>query len=266
MSDPTHRFTHQAMATEWEFQLVHADPHHAESSSRRLIECIDRLEDELSRFRTGSYIRQIALLEPGERLEVSRSTFDCLELAMAVHAETGGAFDITVAELYRGVRQDWRSRMEHLHLDPEELTVWTTWPGLTLDLGAIGKGHALDELVPILQEQEIEEALLNAGESTILALGRNWPINLGPETIAIRDCAISGSGFEVKGLHIFDPRIGAPLQTDRLRAWVISDCAALSDALSTASLMMEEEELAALAAKYPDISVIIPEVAKPGGA
>jgi thiamine biosynthesis lipoprotein len=49
----------------------------------------------------------------------------------------------------------------------------------------------------------------------------------------------------VKGQHIFDPRTGRPAQRQN-RAWALTDTAAESDALSTACMVLNEAEIAAM--------------------
>ena len=54
---------------------------------------------------------------------------------------------------------------------------------------------------------------------------------------------MSGSGIAVKGDHILDPRNGEPVRA-RARAWALASTAAESDALSTACMVLSEDEMA----------------------
>ena len=54
---------------------------------------------------------------------------------------------------------------------------------LQLDLGAIGKGYAVDRAAEVLHSMGIRDALINAGGSTILAMGappgqKGWLVHL----------------------------------------------------------------------------------------
>jgi thiamine biosynthesis lipoprotein len=135
---------------------------------------------------------------------------------------------------------------------------------LAIDLGGLGKGFALDEISQLYQEHSISNAFLDSGGSTFLAIGNEspeaegWPATIGPYgVIALKNEALSASGFEVQGQHIVDPRTGAPVETDRQRTWVQTESAALADALSTATLVMSDDEIGEFCEAHPDVSVMM---------
>jgi len=70
-------------------------------------------------------------------------------------------------------------------LDPERRVVKFRAPGLELNLGAVGKGYALDRAAELLQTKwRVRSALLHAGGSSARAIGappgdsRGWPVKL----------------------------------------------------------------------------------------
>jgi thiamine biosynthesis lipoprotein len=148
----------------------------------------------------------------------------------------------------------WR----HVELDSKLRTVRFTVPGVELDPGGIGKGFAVDNVVALLRENGVTSALIDAGSSSIYALGappheRGWKVQVPqPEdrsksisTIFLRNNSLSTSGnyekfFQLNGkfyCHIMDPRSGAPVQ-GTLQTTVIAPLATDSDALSTAMFVM----------------------------
>jgi thiamine biosynthesis lipoprotein len=142
-------------------------------------------------------------------------------------------------------------------LDEAELKVTVQAGRMVFDLGAVGKGYALDQAAALLQDWGIENAFLNAGDSTLLALGNPpgedaWQVTLadGARALTLKDRALSGSGFQVKGAHIMDPRTLRPVPVKESRSYALAPSAALSDALSTAFMILSEAEVAALCERY----------------
>ncbi|MCX8161202.1 MAG: FAD:protein FMN transferase, partial [Candidatus Saccharicenans sp.] len=135
---------------------------------------------------------------------------------------------------------------------------------LDLDLGAVGKGYALEKAAGVFEAWEIADFLLSAGGSTVYGCGSEaWPVAVGggfdfyrPGKIYLKKRALSGSGHEVKGEHIFDPR--RELQKSRhLAAWVSHPSPAVSDALSTAFMVMSLEEIRGYAKSHPDVWTLV---------
>lgn len=275
MSGPAqmHGFSTEAMATTFEVILVHEEAAYAAQAAEAVFMEIARLEEELSRFRHTSDIWRLSQLEPGQSLSVCLAAWDCLTLSKAVWEETQGAFDITIGPLMLL----WRDAEGNLHepdparlelarksvgsqlfeLDEAELKVTVQAGRMVFDLGAVGKGYALDQAAALLQDWGIENAFLNAGDSTLLALGNPpgedaWQVTLadGAHALTLKDRALSGSGFQVKGAHIMDPRTLRPVPVKESRSYALAPSAALSDALSTAFMILSEAEVAALCDRY----------------
>jgi FAD:protein FMN transferase len=141
--------------------------------------------------------------------------------------------------------------MRHVVLDATRRTVRFDRAGVELNLGAIGKGWALDRVAQTLRDHGVARALLSAGHSSIRAIGSpaaGWPISLSSPRLdrpfarlTLHDGALGTSGageqyFEVDGKrygHVIDPRTGWPAQS-ALSVSVVCTEAAVADALSTA--------------------------------
>jgi thiamine biosynthesis lipoprotein len=269
------RFSHDAMATSFEVIIAQEDidADYAAQAAEAVFKEIDRLEDELSRFRSGSDIWRLNQLTSGQSMAVSLATWDCLNLAKTVWQETSGAFDITIGPLM----QLWRSPdgslripdadqlalarrsigTQRFELNEAELLVTVHADHMVFDLGAVGKGYALDQTAEILQSWSITRAFLNAGDSTLLALspppGREaWEITLadGTHGLSLCDRALSGSGFQVQGAHLMDPRTLQPIPVRTQRSYALAPSAALSDALSTAFMILSPEETETICHRY----------------
>ena len=147
-------------------------------------------------------------------------------------------------------------------LDAEKLQVQTLVSGLSVDLGGIGKGFALDRLSALLKDWELDAALLAAGTSTLLAQGvppgrSGWALTIGsdrrPVPWKLAHGAISASGTAARGNHLVDPRTGRA-ESQHHRVWVAAPFAAVADALSTAFSLMTAAEIQAYCQPRPRIS------------
>ena len=269
------------MATE--FELLIAQPEVDAAYARQVADAVfaevDRLEDDLSRYKPGSDIWRINHLRAGEQCRIGMAARDCLQLAFAVHAETGGALDITIGRLMDIFRhndgtprtpsaqelEEARQRIgPHIVSLDDSGMLSATVDLPALDLGALGKGYALDQAVTVLHDHGIHHALLNAGSSTVLGLGHppdaeGWTVHAGnaaPVPVLLHNSSLSASGFAVKGAHIMDARRLQPVPVRQTRLWVSAPTAALSDALSTAFTVMDPAEIAACCQRNPGIQVI----------
>jgi thiamine biosynthesis lipoprotein len=238
-------FTHHAMATEFQVRIAGEEKTYAAQTAQAAFVLTDKLESSLSRFKPNSDICQIAQLAPGEKLRVSEPVFACLEIAKKMELATRGAFSISAAALQSKPEQPRWTLLK------EQFSIRCDGGKLEFDLGAIGKGFALDRMAEVLREWSCESFLLVAGGSSILAGDAasgtaGWLCGLAddhsPRRYRLKNCSLSGSGLAVKGPHILDPRTGKPALRQN-RAWALSETAAESDALSTACMVLDEADL-----------------------
>jgi thiamine biosynthesis lipoprotein len=199
---------------------------------------------------------------------VSADLYRVLSAAQELSERSGGALDVTVGPVTRLWR---RARLQKKPPEPERLqaamqgvgyrglvlgpqrTVELKRPGMRLDLGAIAKGYAVDEVLRTLREFGITRALANAGGS--ISVGdpppgeSAWRIDVAPlerndkptRSVWLANSAVATSGdthqfLEFNGKrysHIIDPRTGWGL-TERSSVSVIAPTGMLADGLSTA--------------------------------
>jgi thiamine biosynthesis lipoprotein len=243
--DDIHQFNHRAMATHFEVRIADEEGTYAAQAGQAAFDLLDKLESHLSRFRANSDIAQIAQLTPGEKKRLAEPAFACLDIVKKMELATFGAFSATAAALQS------ESSPPQWSLFPEELSIQCESGRLHFDLGAIGKGFALDCMAELLRSWDCLSFLLVAGGSSILAGdtpndAAGWSCGLGndeaPQRFFLTNTSLSGSGLLVKGNHILDPRTGRPALRQN-RAWALADTAAESDALSTACMVLSEQEL-----------------------
>jgi thiamine biosynthesis lipoprotein len=284
------RLDRPAMATRFEWVLWGQAPERLRAAGEEALDEVDALESALSRYRGLSDIARVNAGAAVGPVRVSPGTFRLLERARSLSEVTDGAFDITVGGLLRAwgfvggtgsrpspeaVRQARdTSGWPRVRLDASEFSVTFDCPGVELDLGALGKGHALDRALELLIEAGVAHALLHGGTSSILTRGlapdgRAWRVGLpGPRDFApeatgllkppsapavthsvelhdesLSVSAVWGKSFTEGGEelgHVLDPRTGEPVRRARCAA-VVGPEAAVSDALSTALLVLGPE-------------------------
>ena len=257
------------MATTWEIRLPSEDRAYARQAATEAFREVDRLERLLSRFQEGGEIWCVNHMRTGERLQISEETHACLLQALRVHELSLGAFHPGLGGVMDRVRaeKDWAAELGVLEegclvVDDQAPVVACTAEGFRLDLGAIGKGFALDRLRTLLEEWGFSQMLLNAGGSSLLGLGMPWELRLRGDAIrpliVLQDMAVGSSGTSVQGQHIVDTRRGTR-EAWHHRSWVFHREAAYADALSTAALVMESSEIEVMLRKVEEPAVVVLE-------
>lgn len=281
-----HHFTHVAMATLFDFILVHESKVYAQEAAWECIKEIDRLENELSRFKPNSDISRINNLKLGERVILGADAFNCISRSIELHKETQGAFNIACGALLKcWLNPDYtlrnpsdeeielaitKSQIENIALHSEDFSIEILEEGTVIDLGAYGKGYAIDAVAEILLEWNIECALLSAGRSSIKAIGTpegspGWNISISNptgqnkviKTFSLNDISVGASGLN-KGSHIISTLTGKSVE-HKGGSWAFFKNTAGADAFSTAFMILENELINGLVEKHEQLSAVIYE-------
>lgn len=235
----------------------------------RAFEWFSRVEAACSRFVDDSEARALER-RIGEPTEVSPLLFEALRFALAVAEASGGAFDPTVGDAMarRGFDVEYRSgrhasawpaavgspSFRDVSIDAAARSVTLLRP-LTLDLGAVAKGLAVDmaarELAPL------RHFAIDAGGDLFCAGsnpdGQPWRVGIRHpraaddviQVLRVSDLAVCTSGdYERRssvatnnGHHILDPRSARSVETVA-SATVLAPTAITADALATAAFVL----------------------------
>jgi len=177
----------QAMACQFELVLSAGQYAHGTEAALEALDLVETLEQPMSYFRPTSQISRLNALAADGPVEVEPWLLELLDLAMQLHAQTHGAFDVAAGAAWEAWGFSRRSGKvpsdeaidqalaccgSHLvRLDRKRKTVRFTRPGVRLSLGSLGKGYALDRAGQVLAVAEIHDFLFHAGQSSILARG-----------------------------------------------------------------------------------------------
>ena len=274
-----------AMATRFELILEGEDGVALRAAGEEALREIERVDQQLSRYRADSEISMLNRHAAHRPVRVSPPLFRLLADCSRFSALTGGAFEVTVGPLVRlwrtaGQRGQLPTSEEieaaravtgcaHLSFDPENFTIGFDRRGVEIDLGGYGKGYAIGRAVEILREYGVTNGLLHGGTSSVAAIGsKSWSIRLQdplpPEPIELRDQALSvsavhGRKFQAGGReygHVIDPATGQPVE-GVLAAAASGPSPAICEVVSTALLVRGTEWLTEAKAVFQDYQVAI---------
>lgn len=255
----------------------------------RAFDWFQEIEERCSRFDPDSELMQLCG-KPGKPVVASSILYEAVGFALTVAEETGGAFDPTVGYRMerRGFNKEHRSgetvrsayaaaddaSYRDVELDPRRQTITLHRP-LTLDLGAVAKGLAVDAAVRELKP--FRDFSIDAGGDLYLggrnAAGELWSVGIRHprrdkeliDTLRVSNQAVCTSGDYEKrspdgGHHILDPRAATSARAVA-SATVVAPIAMLADALATAVFVMGPKDgLRLLAEMEVEGLVITPEL------
>jgi len=284
----------QAMGTTWSVKWIGpADP----AVESEVVEKLEAVDAGMSTWRADSELMGVRR-GPGA-VPVSAETYFVVKEALTLAARTGGAFDPTVQPLmefwgFHGEqRSSWptdtelaevRSQVGYTKVKLKESALGggkVDAGGTALDLSAIAKGYAVDQIAATLTARGHAHHFVELG-GEVRAQGAGpggdgWVVGVdrpvvgsAPGTIfaAIfrlreRSMATSGNyrnqvmGGDKAGGHTLDPRTGLPAESTAVSATVIAGECRTADGLATALMVLGPEEGMELIEKIPDVEVLL---------
>lgn len=256
-----------------------------------MVETIYLLESRQDATREDSEIARLNQ-SGGEPVPLSGETADLLGQALELCALTGGALDITsypAVDTWGFTTGEYRvpsdpeleelaGRIDYTQVQlgssGELLPTATLTSDVELDLGAVAKGYAGEQLAAYLKRAGITSALLDLGQSSIQTVGIKpdgspWRVGIQDPAgdsylgvLELTDQAMGTSGsyqryFEENGVrycHIMDPDTAAPVRSGLASVTVVGDSCMVCDGLSTALFVMGVETGTQFWREHPELS------------
>ena len=284
-------FVHQkryAMGTVFEIVIYDNDSQQSDAAARAALDEVVRLDAMMSNYKPESELSRMNRNAHFQPVRISRELYDVIAQSLLYSRLSDGQFDISVGpvvDLWKaalsgsplptadeqaaalrcvGYQKFELMPPDHIQFDSD---------CMRLDLGAIGKGYAVDRMVELLKARNVRRAYIDAGGSTIYALGspagaKAWSVRLRdpsgklvPQIMLMNNSVSTSEQSTPNSLqgdapgHIVLPGTGKPLETGYVVS-VAAQTATASDALSTTLLLLGPTKGAALVKTLHNVSAI----------
>lgn len=254
---------------------------------------IRRIEEFASDYVDTSEVGRVNAAAGRSPVSVSAELLDVVRVSNEYSAASAGAFDITVGPIVKS----WDFLAANPAVpSPDAVkaavalvgyrkivvafgSIYLPDSGMALDLGAIGKGYAVDRAVGVLRGKGVRQCIVDIGGN----LGVYWEgtrlLDSAAATIAVRhprregeffgtfavgSCGVSTSGdyqraFIIDGRryhHIIDPSTGYPADSV-VSVTIVAPDAETADVLSTAVFVLGRSRGMAFVRTQPDVDALI---------
>ena len=254
-----------------------------------VLDALINIDMLMSSYKDESELSRFNRFEMNQWFEVSKDTYAVIELAQEVSVLSEGSFDITVAPLIElwgfGARltgdevpSEKQSKEALLNVGYKDLLLdkrnetlaIKKRKAITLNLSAVAKGYAVDQVALTLDKYGINSYLVEVGGEIwakgFKPNGEPWRIAVESPVLAKRavqkiidltGVGVATSGdyrnyFEKDGVrysHTIDPATGRPVQHNLVSVTVVDVSVAKADAWATALLVMGADRGMAAAKK-----------------
>lgn len=294
----------KTMGTTYHIKLVAGRSDDLTQLQKQIDIRLDEINQSMSVYRKDSEISKFNALTADTPLLVSQDFLQVLQIATAIHKQSGGAWDGTVGPLVdlwgfgktrnqkhipssdaiRQVQQ--QIGFQYIRLLPDG-RISKTREEISLDLGSIAKGYGVDQIAELIQQEGFSNYLVEIGGEVFAAGrrldGKQWRIGINkPEKNApytevykivdLENKALATSGdyrnfFEQDGKmysHVIDPTTGFPVSNRVVSVSIITDSCTDADGLATAVMVMGTEKGLAMINQLPQVEGLIITMAPDG--
>jgi thiamine biosynthesis lipoprotein len=270
------------MGTVWSAKFITTASQLSESEINEAISTeLQRVDQLLSTYRENSELSKFNRNPSTEWGAVSKDFVEVMAEAASISQLTNGAFDVTVAPLVnlwgfgadgsideiprqQTIKQTLeRIGYQKIEIDVANLRLRKLIPEISVDLSAIAKGYAVDQVALLLEKLDIKEYLVEIG-GELRAKGNNlakvaWKVGVEVPTPQLRqvyqaiqlvDEGIATSGdyrnyYEIDGQHFahtIDPVTARPVKHSLASVTVIAPTTMEADGWATALMVLGVEK------------------------
>ena len=291
------RQTRMIMGTFAEVSVYSDDEKIASKAIDASLDEMERMDRIMSNYKDDSELSQVNKNAAKSPVPCSRELLEVLEHSQHYSDLSDGAFDVTVSPVIAAwgfftgkgrVPSDkelakllpavsYRNIVINKGDNPEKPGgILFKHPQTKIDLGAIGKGYAVDKALEVISKYAVNNACINLGGNIYVLgapVGKNaWKVGVQhPRNkveilgyLELKDESTATSGdyerfFEIKGKrysHIVDPRTGMPVK-DTISVTIVAPTGTAVDALSTSVFVMGLEKGMKLVESIPGVDAMI---------
>lgn len=277
----------QIFGTTYHVKYAATKDYHAEIDA-----VLNEIDMSMSLFKAGS---TLSLFNANKPYPNDPMLLEVVELSQKIAHETQGAFDITVAPLVNAWGFGMKKKQPLTDAEVDSLRQVVGYqklkltdgqlqkadPRLSIDLGAIAKGYAVDRVARLLAEKGCKSYMVEIGGEVVVkgqnAEGQSWrlginkPVEDSTKTnneiqtlIQLQKGGVATSGnyrnFYYKDgkkyAHTISPLTGYPVEHNLLSATVIAPTCAQADAYATAFMVMGLEKAKAYIEQHAELSAL----------
>lgn len=268
---------------------IRAGGEDAETAVAEAFALLYQIQGAVDYYDENSTVSKINAATAGTPIPLDTHTYTILNTALQVSEASGGAFSVTIAPVkalwnfdeephHVPSADELQNALSfvgdaNLSLDDQQRTLTKTHDAVSIDLGGAAKGYAADCLLEFLQSRNISYAVIDLG-GNVKVWGKNpassdglWSVGIQQpfgskgelsQTLQIAEGSVVTSGtyqrnFTENGIlyhHILNPATGYPADNGHDSATIVADSSLLADCLSTACMVLPEENAEALAAQF----------------
>ncbi len=244
---------------------------------KRIDEILERINSRMSTYREDSELSLFNQSESTDWMPVSSETVHVVSEAVRISTLTNGAFDVTIGPLVNlwgfgpdsqpiripseeAIREKLTSvGYQHLHLRNAPPAIRKDESRIQIDLSAIAKGYAVDQVVEFLESQNVLHFLVEVGGELrgkgLNSAGLPWKVAIEKpksderaihQVLNLESQAMATSGdyrnfFHENGerfSHTINPQTGQPVTHQLASVTVLRTSCMEADALATGLMVL----------------------------